>query len=78
MTPIKNKAFTVLTFMAVALIGAAFGILITKPEPKPPVNPAEYQFVVTDDSVTVYDVNRIVGTIKLEGQLDSLITLDNQ
>jgi hypothetical protein len=40
--------------------------------------PAEYQFIVTDDSLTVYDSRRVVGTIKLQGQLDSLITLDNQ
>jgi hypothetical protein len=38
----------------------------------------EYQFNVTDDSVTVYDYGRVVGTIKLDGTLDSLITLDNQ
>lgn len=38
----------------------------------------EYQFNVTDDSATVYDHGRIVGTIKLNGTLDSLIMLDNQ
>lgn len=38
----------------------------------------EYQFVVTDSMMTVYDANRVVGTVKLEGQLDSLITSDNQ
>jgi hypothetical protein len=53
----------------------------TKPAPLKP-NPCEYLFTVTDDSLTVYDrtmdCERIVGTVKLEGQLDSLITLDNQ
>jgi hypothetical protein len=38
----------------------------------------EYQFVVTDHTITVYDRNRIVGTVALEGQLDSLIKADNQ
>lgn len=38
----------------------------------------EYQFVVTDTMMTVYDRNRVVGTVKLEGQLDSLIIADNQ
>lgn len=38
----------------------------------------EYQFVVTDDSLTVFDKDRVVGTVKLEGQLDSLIINDNQ
>jgi len=28
--------------------------------------------------ITVYDNNHIVGTVKIEGQLDSLIMLDNQ
>jgi len=38
----------------------------------------EYQFVVTDSTITVWDDNRWVGTVALEGQLDSLITSDNQ
>lgn len=38
----------------------------------------EYQFVVTDSTITVWDHNRPVGTVKLEGQLDSLIIADNQ
>jgi hypothetical protein len=41
-------------------------------------HPCEYQFIVTDNNVTVYDSKRIVGTIKLEGSLDSLITEDNK
>ena len=38
----------------------------------------EYQFVITDSLITVYDANRVVGTVKIEGQLDSLITADNE
>jgi hypothetical protein len=38
----------------------------------------EYQFVVTDSTITVWDHNRPVGTVRLEGQLDSLIIADNQ
>lgn len=39
----------------------------------------EYQFVVTDSAtITVWDHNRPVGTVRLEGQLDSLITADNE
>ena len=37
----------------------------------------EYQFVVTDDSITVFNGIHSLGTIKLEGQLDSIITADN-
>jgi|688.fasta_scaffold2084427_1 hypothetical protein len=40
-------------------------------------NPAEYQFVVTDDSITITDFGRKVGTVKLEGQLEKLIIKDN-
>lgn len=38
----------------------------------------EYQFVVTDDSLTVFDKNRVVGTVKLQGQLKYLLIQDNQ
>jgi hypothetical protein len=38
----------------------------------------EYQVNVSNDSITVFDGQRAVGTVKLEGQLDSLITNDNQ
>lgn len=38
----------------------------------------EYQFTTTDDSITVTDFGRPVGTVKLEGQLKQLIDQDNQ
>jgi hypothetical protein len=38
----------------------------------------EYQFVVTDDSISVTDFDRQVGTVKLEGQLKELIDKDNE
>ena len=38
----------------------------------------EYQFVLTDCYMTVYDGNRIVGTIEIEQKLDSLIMADNE
>lgn len=71
----KQSLLLGLLLVTCSLFGAMITIMAIKPEP---VNPCEYQFTVTDDSVTVYDASRIVGTIKLEGQLDSLITLDNQ
>lgn len=40
-------------------------------------NPAEYQFVVTDNSISITDFGRKVGTVKLEGQLKELINKDN-
>ena len=38
---------------------------------------AEYQFTVTEDSISITDFDRHVGTIKLEGQLKELINKDN-
>ena len=38
----------------------------------------EYQFTVTDDSITVTDFGRPVGTVKIEGQLKQLIDKDNE
>ena len=39
----------------------------------------EYSFDVVDDSVFVYtEDDKLVGGIQLDGQLDSLITADNQ
>jgi hypothetical protein len=38
---------------------------------------AEYQFTVTDDSISITDFDRYVGTVKLEGQLKELINKDN-
>lgn len=38
----------------------------------------EYQFVVEDRDIIVYDRNRLVGRVKLQGQLYSLLREDNQ
>ncbi len=38
----------------------------------------EYQFTVIDDSITVTDFGREVGTVKIEGQLKQLIDQDNE
>jgi hypothetical protein len=41
-------------------------------------NLPEYQFTTTDDSISVQDFDRYVGTVKLEGQLKQLIDQDNE
>ena len=38
----------------------------------------EYQLIVEDDSVKIFEENRYVGTASLEGQLGDLIIADNQ
>ena len=40
---------------------------------------AEYQLIISDSAqITIFDQTRYVGTVKLEGQLDSLLIDDNQ
>lgn len=41
-------------------------------------NSPEYQFTVTDDSISIHDFDRYVGTVKLEGQLKQLLIKDNE
>ena len=43
-----------------------------------PSESPEYQFIVTDDSISVKDFNRHIGTVKIEGQLRNLINEDNE
>lgn len=38
----------------------------------------EYQLIIEDDSVKIFEGNRYVGTASLEGQLGDLIIADNQ
>ena len=38
----------------------------------------EYQMDVNWDSITIYDGPKTIGTVKMEGQLDSLIIEDNR
>jgi uncharacterized membrane protein len=40
--------------------------------------PTEYQFTVIDDSISVTDFDREVGTVLIEGQLKELINKDNE
>jgi hypothetical protein len=41
-------------------------------------NNYEYQIVIEDNNtIIVFDKERHVGTVKLEGALDSLLTADN-
>ena len=41
-------------------------------------NSPEYQFTITDDSISIHDFDRYVGTVKIEGQLKQLIDQDNE
>jgi len=43
-----------------------------------PIKPRDYQIEVIKDKALIYDGNTLKGQIILFGQLDSLITKDNQ
>lgn len=77
----KNSHLLTALVLGSVILGSIMTLLVIKPTPLPPpppiVDPCEYQMNVTDDSITIYDGNRVVGTVKIQGQLDSLITLDN-
>lgn len=37
----------------------------------------EYQLIIEDDSLIIFDKDRFVGKVKCQGQLDSLLIEDN-
>lgn len=45
---------------------------------KPPYDDTVFQFTVTDSSMTVYNGDTYVGTVKVQGELDSLLVDYNQ
>lgn len=45
---------------------------------KPKINDTEFQFVVTDSMMSVYNNDMYVGTVRVQGQLDSLLVDYNQ
>lgn len=38
----------------------------------------EYQMIIEDDSIIIFDRDRFVGKVELQGQLDSLMIKDNE
>lgn len=78
----KLILFTVFTF-SLLLIGIMFTVIYVTAKTLGSVEErvnrlnSEYQMVVTDSNVTIFDANRVVGTVRLEGELNDLITSDN-
>lgn len=76
------KNLKIVGFATAVTIFALFVTIYTKPQRpiydcKHPDH--EYSLDVSDDSISLYtEDDKLVGKVKLEGQLDSLITLDNQ
>ena len=42
------------------------------------INPRDYQIYTIDDSIYLYDADRLVGGLRFDQPLDSLIIKDNQ
>ena len=42
------------------------------------VDETEFQFTITDSTMSVYNGSTYVGTVKIQGQLDSLLVDYNQ
>ena len=75
----KQELTCIVAIITVFVIGAFFGTKLEERKTRVNKYPSpEYQFVVTDDSIAVQDFGRKVGTVKIEGQLEELITKDNE
>jgi len=71
------------TFLLGVIIGSSLVFFACQMLPchvykKPVVSMHEYQMDVNWDSITIYDGANTIGTVKMEGQLDSLIIEDNR
>jgi hypothetical protein len=76
----KDKILTGLIFLFV-LIGLYFSLKITKDlnavSERIDRQNVEYQLVIDHDSIILFDKNRPVGKVKLEGDLEVLLMEDN-
>ena len=71
------------TFLLGVIIGSslvffAYQVLPCHSYKKDVAGMHEYQMDVNWDSITIYDGANTIGTVKMEGQLDSLIIEDNR
>ena len=74
--PLHGIVVVVCTFLV--LMGA-FIILAPERTSYPRVNPRDYQLELTEDSIIVYDGNRLVGRALYDtSKLDSTILNDNK
>lgn len=74
------KTQTLILLMTICIVSVTMNILQLKlySNHQYPYDPCEYQFTITDDSISVHDFDRYVGTVKIEGQLKQLINKDNE
>ena len=75
----KKSEKTGLILMSITTICLGVMVLLSiKDKREYLINARSYQIDIIDDSIKVYDADRLVGTIKSEGNIDSLINKDNE
>jgi len=75
----KKSEKTGLILMSITTICLGVMVLLSiKDKREYLINARSYQIEIVDDSIKLYDVDRLVGTIKSEGKLDSIIIKDNK
>lgn len=75
----NNSQITASWLMAITTVSLGVMIILSfVKEKNESISPRSYQIDIIDDSLRVYDADRVVGTVKIQGQLDSLIIDDNQ
>jgi hypothetical protein len=76
----KDKMLTGLILLFV-ITGLYFSLKITKDlnavNERIDRQNMEYQLIIDDDSIIIFDKERPVGKVKCQGQLDSLLVEDN-
>lgn len=66
------------TFLVIGIVTFCFGYWTSSSSQSVTLNETDYICNVVDDSIVVYHNDKMyVGTVKLQGQLDSLIMDDN-
>lgn len=77
MNKVNQRLLTVLLLLL--MVSAVQYIMVDKRNVLCSHPPREYHFDVVDDTIEVYtEDDKYIGTVPLNGQLDSLITADNE
>lgn len=77
---IKTNLMVVLAALCIMsiIITAILGSIYYLGKNKRTVDETQYQFTVTDSTIEVWNNDTYVGTVKLQGQLDSLLVDYNE
>ena len=71
----KDYLIGTILVLCIFLLFTSIGLINST---KPSYDDTVFQFTVTDSSMTVFNNETYVGTVKVQGQLDSLLVDYNQ